>query len=222
VGSLLDAHYRVSTFSRRTTSFVEEQSNNDRFYFDAADVSDAKSLKAFILAAEKRHGPIYGLVNCAGVAVESVLALMPHDEIDKVLSVNLAGTLYLTSQVVRRMLLSDGGGSIVNISSIVGMRGYNGLAAYSATKAGLDAVTRSLARELGPRRIRVNSVAPGYLETQMTGELDARQIQQITRRTPLGRLGQPSDAAGPVLFLLSDAACFITGHVLVVDGGITA
>jgi 3-oxoacyl-[acyl-carrier protein] reductase len=148
--------------------------------------------------------------------------MMPQDDLDTVLSVNLTGTLYLTRQVIRRMLLSDQGGSIINISSIVGLRGYSGLSVYAATKAGLDAVTRSLARELGPRGIRVNSVAPGFLETEMTGGLSAAQIEQIKRRTPLGRIGHPADAVGPVLFLLSEASCFITGQVLVVDGGLTA
>jgi 3-oxoacyl-[acyl-carrier protein] reductase len=119
------------------------------------------------------------------------------------------------------MLSSNEPASIVNISSIIGLRGYSGLSAYSATKGGLDAMTRALARELGGRRIRVNSVAPGYLETEMTNGLSAAQKQQIVRRTPLGRLGQPRDVVGPVLFLLSDAAEFMTGQTLVLDGGIT-
>jgi 3-oxoacyl-[acyl-carrier protein] reductase len=219
---LLDANYRVSTFSRRSTPFVEEQTRNDRFHFSVADISDRPSVRSFVLEAEKRQGPLYGLINCAGVVADSVLAMMPQDDLDTVLSVNLTGTLYLTRQVIRRMLLSDQGGSIINISSIVGLRGYSGLSVYAATKAGLDAVTRSLARELGPRGIRVNSVAPGFLETEMTGGLSAAQIEQIKRRTPLGRIGHPADAVGPVLFLLSEASCFITGQVLVVDGGLTA
>jgi 3-oxoacyl-[acyl-carrier protein] reductase len=119
------------------------------------------------------------------------------------------------------MLLSKTGGSIVNISSIIGLRGYSGLSAYAATKGGMDAMTRALARELGERRIRVNSVAPGYLETEMTHGLDDRQREQIVRRTPLGRLGNPQDVVGPVSFLLSDRAEFITGQVITVDGGIT-
>jgi 3-oxoacyl-[acyl-carrier protein] reductase len=142
-------------------------------------------------------------------------------KMDMLEAVNLTGTLELTRLVVRSKLVSNEPASIVNIWSIIGLRGYSGLAASAVTKGGLDAMTRALARELGGRRIRVNSVAPGYLETEMTDGLSDAQRQQIVRRTPLGRLGQPRDVAGPVLFLLSDAAEFITGQTLVVDGGIT-
>jgi 3-oxoacyl-[acyl-carrier protein] reductase len=160
-------------------------------------------------------------VNCAGQAVEGVLASMPDELIDRVLATNLAGTLHLTRAVLRRMLVQKTGGSIVNISSIIGLRGYSGLSAYAATKGGMDAMTRALARELGARGIRVNSVAPGYLETEMTHGLDDVQRQQILRRTPLGRLGRPEDVLGIVHFLLSEASRFVTGQVIAVDGGIT-
>ena len=146
---------------------------------------------------------------------------MPESRIDQLLSINLAGTLHLTRRVVRSMLLEQGDGVILNISSIIGLRGYRGLSAYAATKAGMDGITRALARELGGRQIRVNSVAPGYLTTEMTHGLDIDQQDQIVKRTPLGRLGTSEDVRGVVLFLLSDAANFITGQVLVVDGGIT-
>jgi 3-oxoacyl-[acyl-carrier protein] reductase len=129
--------------------------------------------------------------------------------------------ILLTKLVVRRMLVGTSRGVILNISSIIGVRGYSGLSVYASTKAGMDGMTRALARELGPRRIRVNSIAPGYLETEMTRGLDQRQREQIVRRTPLGRLGVPDDIVGPVLFLFSDAASFITGQIIVVDGGIT-
>jgi 3-oxoacyl-[acyl-carrier protein] reductase len=119
-------------------------------------------------------------------------------------------------------MLRQGSGKIINISSIVGMSGYRGLSVYSATKAALDGLTRSLARELGSRGITVNSVAPGYMRTEMSHGLDDVQLQQIVRRTPAGRLGEPADVAAAVKFLVSDEARFITGHVLVVDGGLTA
>ena len=139
---------------------------------------------------------------------------------DQLVDTNLKGTFHLTRRVCRRML-TLGWGRIINISSIVGLSGYRGLSVYSATKAGLDGFTRSLARELGSRNITVNSVAPGYLTTEMTEELDEKQRGQIVGRTPLGRMGTAADVAGAVHFLAGDDAAFITGQVLVVDGGMS-
>jgi len=118
-------------------------------------------------------------------------------------------------------MLSLGWGRIINISSIVGLSGYRGLSVYSATKAALDGFSRALARELGSRNITVNSVAPGYLTTEMTEELGEKQRKQIVGRTPMGRMGSSDDVAGAVHFLASDEAGFVTGQVLVVDGGIS-
>ena len=112
-------------------------------------------------------------------------------------------------------------GRVVNISSIVGIRGHKGTAVYSATKAGIDAMTRALARELGGRNITVNCVAPGYMDTEMVASMNPLHLRQMIRRTPLGRLGTVDDVVGAVAFLLSDAAAFITGQTLVVDGGLT-
>ena len=119
-------------------------------------------------------------------------------------------------------MLRQGSGRIINISSIVGISGYRGLGVYSATKAGLDGLTRALSRELGSRKITVNSVAPGYMRTEMSHGLDEEQLGQIVRRTPAGRLGEPADVAAAVTFLASDAADFISGQVLTVDGGLTS
>ncbi len=218
---LLRDDYVISTFSRSETEFTRGLAGSERFFFQRADVSDATSLQSFVSAAVENLGVPFGLVNCAGQAVEGVLPSMPDEQIDRVLATNLAGTLHLTRAVLRRMLVQKTGGSIVNISSIIGLRGYSGLSAYAATKGGMDAMTRALARELGSRGIRVNSVAPGYLETEMTHGLDDTQRQQIVRRTPLGRLGRPDDVLGVVRLLLSDASRFVTGQVIAVDGGIT-
>jgi 3-oxoacyl-[acyl-carrier protein] reductase len=183
-------------------------------------MADADSLSRVVAGVEKELGPIDALINNAGIAYDGVLAGMPPESIEKLIQVNLTGALLLTRLVVRRMLLR-GSGNIINVSSIIGLRGYSGLAAYSATKGGLDGMTRALARELGSRQIRVNSIAPGYLETEMTHSLSDFQRDQVIRRTPLGRLGVPADVVGVVLFLLSPASSYMTGQTLVVDGGVT-
>lgn len=220
--ALLGAGYRVSTFSRGPTDFTRELESRPDAYYACCDAADAGGLERFVQRAETRLGTPYGLVNCAGVARDGVLATMPPGQIDELVRINLAGALHLTRIVARRLLIARRGGAVLNISSIVGRRGYSGLSAYAATKAGMDGMTRALARELGERGVRVNSLAPGYLETDMTTALDDRQRMQIVRRTPLGRLGCAADVSGAALFLLSDAAAFITGQVLVVDGGLTA
>ena len=221
VSGLLDSGYQVSSFSRQRTEFVDQLADHPHFFHLPADIRDPDSVRGFLEASKSRFGLPYGLVNCSGVAVVGVLALLRDEQIDQALATNLRGALTLTRQVVRQMRLREGGGSIVNISSVVGVRGYRGMAVYGATKGGLDAMTRALARELGAWKIRVNSVAPGYLQTEMSSSLGESQREKIRRRTPLGRLGSPEDVVGPVRFLLSDESAFVTGQVLVVDGGIT-
>ncbi|MCW3039967.1 MAG: 3-oxoacyl-ACP reductase, partial [Solirubrobacterales bacterium] len=174
----------------------------------------------FVKQAAARRGGIDVLINNAGVAREGVIGLFSDEDLDQVVDLNIKGTVYVTRAATRVMLVKRAG-SIVNISSIVGLSGYRGLSVYAATKAALDGFTRSLARELGSRNITVNSVAPGYLRTEMSHGLDEAQMIQITRRTPLGRLGDPSDVARAILFLTDPANRFITGQVLVVDGGLT-
>jgi 3-oxoacyl-[acyl-carrier protein] reductase len=219
--ALLDAGYKVSAFSRTSSDFVQQMAGNDKFFFAQADLSDGPSISAFLKAADHLFGAPYGLVNCAAIAAAGLLATASEDSIRKVLSVNAEGTLCLTRRVVRRMLSARAGGVILNISSISSLRGFKGLSTYAFTKGGLDALTRALARELGPERIRVNSIAPGYYDTDISRSLTEEQKQQILRRTPLGRLGEPKDVVGAVRFLLSDEASFITGQVLVIDGGST-
>jgi len=222
VSALLAQGYAVSTFSRTKTAFVDEMlaTHPAAFSFYEADIQDAGSLKELVQRASAQLGPVYGLVNNAGIAADGVLATMSPGDIGRVVSVNLEGTLLLTREVVRRMLTRSEG-RILNVSSVIGTRGFSGLATYAATKAALDGMTRALARELGPRQITVNSIAPGYLDTEMTGGLDEEQRRQVVRRTPLGRLGGPQDVTGLTLFLLSDQARFITGQVIVVDGGLS-
>lgn len=221
VTGLLQAGYRVSTFSRSSSNFVEELSSNDHFLFAAADLADSSSLATFLRSAEAAFGTPFGLINCAALAADGLLVTTPEEKIRAIVEVNVEGTIYLTRLVVRRMLRARTAGAIVNISSINAVRGFRGLAAYAFTKGGLDAFTRALARELGDQKIRVNSIAPGYYDTDMSRNLSEKHKDQILRRTPLGRLGTPEDVVGAALFFLSDQASFITGQTLVVDGGST-
>ncbi len=221
VTALLGAGYRVSSFSRTETEFVKASAENRNFFYASADLADVASLSSFLKSAEAAYGEPYGLINCAAIAADGVLATMPPERIKSLVSVNVEGTLGLTRLVVRKMLIARKGGVILNISSISSLRGFKGLAAYAFTKGGLDAFTRALARELGEQNIRVNSIAPGYYDTEMSHNLAGKHKEQILRRTPLGRLGTPEDVVGAILFLLSDHASFITGQVLTIDGGST-
>ena len=224
VEAYLDAGYCVETCSRSSTDQVraweKDPQQKERFHFAAADVSKSEEAERFVKDAAKRWGRIDVLVNNAGVAREGVIGLFADDALDQVVDLNMKGTVYVT-RAASRVMLRQRSGSIVNISSIVGLSGYRGLSVYGATKAALDGFTRALARELGSRGITVNSVAPGYLRTEMSHGLDLGQLDQIERRTPLGRLGEPSDVARAVLFLTDPSNRFVTGQVMVVDGGLT-
>ncbi|MDN5744899.1 MAG: 3-oxoacyl-ACP reductase FabG [Nocardioidaceae bacterium] len=221
----LDAGYRVATCARSRTEQIDrwaaDPAVGDRVLFCEVDLSDRAADAAFVQKVMDQWGQVDILVNNAGVARDGILATAQADDVDTVIDLNLKGTLEITRLVSRRML-SRGSGYIVNISSIVGLSGYRGLAVYSATKAALDGMTRALARELGSRGIIVNSVAPGYLRTEMSHGLDEDQLQQIVRRTPAGRLGEPEDVARLVMFLTSQDNTYITGQTLVADGGLTA
>lgn len=162
------------------------------------------------------------LVNNVGIAYDGILATQSVESIHEVISVNLTSLAILTKLYLRSRLAVRKPGVIVNVSSIISIRGYSGLAVYSATKAGIDGLTRSLAREMGPKKFRVNSVLPGYVATDLSRNLTEDQRRQIIRRTPLGRLAEPEDIASVVAFLLSDQARFMTGQCIVVDGGLTS
>jgi 3-oxoacyl-[acyl-carrier protein] reductase len=225
VRALIDEGYFVSTCSRTKTEFIADLEKDDdrsaRFFHTLLDMEGVEGYERFMATCIERGGPLYALVNNAGMAMEGVLATFPNVESERILRVNLLAPLAMSRAAIRSFLRTRNGGRIVNISSIIGTRGYNGLSAYSASKAGLDGLTRSLARELGRLRVTVNSIAPGYVRTTMSATLSEGQMDQIVKRTPIGRLGETSDTTGLLLFLLSDAAAFITGQVILVDGGIS-
>ena len=220
---LLETGYAVSVLSRAPTEFTRglERTCGDRFRYAQCNIADAESVRAAVSACVAGLGAPFALINNAAIAHYGVLANTSVAAIGDVIAVNLAGTVLVTREVVRSMLVAHRGGRIVSISSIVGSRGYNGLSVYAATKAAVDGLTRSLARELGPRGITVNSVAPGFLDTEMTRGLNESQRAQIVRRTPLGRLATPADVFGVVAFLLSGAAQLMTGQTIVIDGGVS-
>ncbi len=223
VRALLEADYQVVTFSRKESPELTELINElpGRLVFFKADLADQKSLRKVVRQTEKEVGPIQALVNNAAISINSLMVQQSDEDIDSLIDINLRGTIALTRSVVRGMLIRRYG-RIVNVSSIVSMRGYKGVAVYSATKAAIDGMTRSLARELGRRNITVNSVAPGYMETELVSHLEKGQLDSVSRRTPLGRLGKPEDIVGAIRFLLSNEASFLTGQTLVIDGGLTS
>jgi 3-oxoacyl-[acyl-carrier protein] reductase len=180
-----------------------------------ADVSDAASAAALVEAA----GDIDLLVNNAGLTRDGLLVRMSDDDWDTVLQTNLSSVFY-TCRAVARPMMRKRAGAIVNVSSIVGLHGNAGQANYAASKAGIVGFTKSLARELGSRGVRANVVAPGYVRTQLTDVLPEEATAAMLSATPLGRLGEPADIAGAVRFLCSDDAAFVTGAVLLVDGGL--
>jgi 3-oxoacyl-[acyl-carrier protein] reductase len=180
-----------------------------------ADVSKPEDARRLV----EEGGEIDILVNNAGVTRDGLLARMSDEDWDVVLDTNLGG-VFNTCRAAARGMMKRRGGSIVNISSIVGIHGNPGQTNYSASKAGIIGFTKALARELGSRGVRANVVAPGYVATRLTNELPEELQTAMLANTPLGRLGEPEDIAGAVRFLCSDEASFVTGEVLLVDGGL--
>src|SRR5918994_1789541 len=184
----------------------------------ACEVADGEQVAAAVAAAESALGPVDILVNNAGLARDNILLRLTEEDWDAVLDANLKGAFHTTRTVIKGMMKRRAG-RIINMSSVVGLMGNKGQANYAASKAGLIGFTKSVAKEYASRNILVNCIAPGFIETDMTASLPDEARATLLEEIALGRLGRPEDVAGTVLFLASDLAAYITGQVLVVDGG---
>ena len=183
------------------------------------NVADPAAVKALFEQIVKDHGTLDVLVNNAGITRDGLLLRMKADQWDEVLNTNLRGAFLCCQAAVRPMMKNESGGRIINISSVIGLIGNGGQANYSAAKAGLIGLTKSVAKEFGSRNILVNAVAPGFIETDMTAGLGEDMRKQLLDGIPLSRFGKPEDVAGVCSFLAGPDASYITGQVLTVDGG---
>ncbi len=186
----------------------------------ACDVTNSARVNEVVDEVVERMGGLHILVNNAGVTRDNMLLRMKDEQWDLVLDINLKGTFFFTRAAAKPMMKSRQG-KIINVASVSGLMGNPGQANYSASKAGVIGFTRTVAKELAGRNITVNAVAPGFIATDMTAALGEDILTEVKKQIPLARLGQPQDVADAVLFLASDAASFITGHILTVDGGLT-
>jgi 3-oxoacyl-[acyl-carrier protein] reductase len=184
------------------------------------NVANEESCKAAIDHMVKEFGGLYGLVNNAGVAIDQLTLRYKSEDWDKLMSINLKGAFMLSKAALRPMMKSEDGASIVNMSSVVGLMGNAGQAVYAASKAGLIGMSKSLAREFASRQIRVNCVAPGFIDTDMTRALSEEQRQNLSKEIPLNYLGSVEDVAHGTLYLLSPLSRYVTGQVLSINGGL--
>ena len=203
----------------RLSEAVEEiTSAGGRAESVSIDVADRSSVQAATARVLETHGRIDGLVNNAGVTRDNLVLRMKDEDWQAVLATNLTG-VFLCTQAVLRPMIKQRSGRIVNVTSVVGLMGNAGQANYAASKAGVVGFTKSVAREVASRGITVNAVAPGFIETDMTATMTDKAKEAVTAAIPIGRVGRPEDISGAVTYLVSDAAAYITGQVLGVDGG---
>jgi 3-oxoacyl-[acyl-carrier protein] reductase len=227
VRALAAAGYRVIALARKNSDELAAASRSaadgggGAIEFRACDLSDLGQIAPLVRSVRAAFGPLYGLVNNAGLGTSGLLGNMRDRDIERLIQLNTVSPIMLSKYVVRSMM-TQRNGRIVNIASVVAFTGYSGLSVYSATKASLIGFTRSLAREVGQLGITVNALAPGFIATEMTNELTDAQRHQIERRSALKRMADPIDIARSVEFLLGDAGRNITGTTLTIDAGNTA
>jgi 3-oxoacyl-[acyl-carrier protein] reductase len=224
VKELLDGGYFVVGVARTKTSEIEAIFNSaqkENFAFESFDLSNGGLIKEFSGLLSSKYGRFYGLVNNAGLGKDGILSTMHEKDIADIYSVNLVAPTLLCKYISRGMLLNKEG-RIINIASIIANTGFSGLSVYGASKAGLIGLTKSLSRELGKINITVNSISPGFLETNMTEILDEKTLSSIRKRSPFNRFTKVYEVAKTVKFLLSAEASGVHGTNLVVDLGSTA
>lgn len=183
------------------------------------DVSDGQADKDAVLRIKREKGRLDVLVNNAGVMKDALIGTIPRALMEEIFSVNVFGSMELL-QLAAKLMICQKNGSIINLSSIVGITGNPGQLVYSATKGAVISMTKTAAKELGPRGIRVNAIAPGMIDTDMMRSVGENHLERYVQNTPLGRLGQPSEIADACVFLASDMSSFVTGHILQVDAGV--
>lgn len=215
--------YKVIAVGRSLSIELNEaiQQNRDTLFFEQFDFNQVDRIHDFAKHLAKTYGRLWGLVNNAAVGTDGVLATLHERDITQLIRVNVEAPILLTKYLLRPMLMNRAG-RIVNISSIIATTGFSGLSVYGATKAALAGFTRSLSREVGKAGITVNTVAPGYMETDMTSGLQGEKLESIRRRSPLGDLAKAEDVAHAVTYLLSEKAANVTGSTITVDAGSTA
>jgi 3-oxoacyl-[acyl-carrier protein] reductase len=215
----LAAGHNVVATGRNPDSVAQAIGDSEHLLVAKLDVTSTQDAEAAVAAAVDRFGDIDVLVNNAGITRDTLIARMSDEDWEVVINTNLRGA-FNTARAVSRKMLRRRSGAIVNLTSVVGLHGNPGQANYAASKAGIIGLTKALARELGSRGVRVNAVAPGYIDTALTQVLPEPARGAILANTPLSRLGEPEDVAAAVRFLCSDEASFVTGEVLLVDGGL--
>lgn len=220
--AMAKAGYNLAICGTREETIVQAgaslQAHGAEVLAQAVDVSEQSQVQSFVQDAAKHFGRLDVLVNNAGITRDMLAMRLKSEDWQRVIDTNLSSVFYASQAALKPMMRAKGG-RIINISSVVASMGNPGQINYCASKGGIDALTRSLAREVGSRGITVNAVAPGFIATDMTAELGGDAEKKLTEQIPLGRLGQPADIAAAVLFLAGDGGAYITGQVIHVNGG---